>query len=131
MALKDFLNPFAKTATPPPVTIQEAILAGSVIDDPQVRTFCNEVVRPVCDTLASAKRQGNDILNTWDAKNLAKLIPNTADVIVDGSEADGRTPITGADVNMLINILRGLGAELDSNSAAEINLIRKIAVNIR
>ena len=63
---------------------------------------------------------------------LAAALPNdpTA-LLVDGSATDGRTPITGADVQLFLSNMNTLLVSLEANSAAILNSFAKIAVNPR
>lgn len=99
-----------------------------MITNVQAVKFCNEHIRPLADTLASAQAQGNSVLAMWDAKGLGALIPNTTDVVMDGSDVDGRTQITGADVNTFIKVLQSLQATM---VGVPTSIIGKIEVNQR
>ena len=103
------------------------------IDNPEAVKFCNEIIRPMCDLLATAKIRGDAATLAWRSKSLDKVIPATDDIIADGSEEDGRTPITGMDVNYLVGLLSSLGNALntDIGKTTSNDLIHKIAVNIR
>ena len=57
------------------------------------------------------------------------MIPNTAAVIVDGSETDGRQQITGANVHQLHGHLAEMVADMEANNNAKLNIALKIAVN--
>lgn len=101
------------------------------ISNVQVVRFCNETIRPLADAYASlyyaAKRAGAE----WTAQGMDALIPNTTDVIVDGSESDGRTQITGANVRGLVTHINGLVTDLEATSNAKLNILLRISVNAR
>jgi len=105
------------------------------IDNPSVATFCNTGVRPVANGLAGAVLRAQSFMAQWNAKGMAKLIPNTADSIDDGaaldgsSPPDGRTPITGEDVNGLAAGIVQIMEVLEANNNALLNNLFKIATN--
>jgi hypothetical protein len=72
------------------------------VTNPQAITFCNQAIRPLFDKLMQTYYYSIAIESAWTAQGLAALIPNDSSAIVDGSAQDGRPPITGANVNILI-----------------------------
>lgn len=99
------------------------------ITNPTAVKFCNEVIRPLADKYAQlyyAAKTGGDV---WTAQNLAALIPNTADPVIDGSATDGRATITGAMVNGFVANCAALIADLEATSKLKLNALLKIAVN--
>lgn len=84
------------------------------ITNPQAITFANEKIRVAANLLAQLDNFANAVVNEWNAAGGTSLIPNTADVIVDGAATDGRPVITGAKANAIINRL----TELRSTNAA-------------
>jgi hypothetical protein len=101
----------------------------SDITDPQAVAFCNERIRPAADLLAQAYNYASQVLAEWTAHGGAVLVPNTSDPVVDGSATDGRPPVTGADVNLLVVRLSELKADFEASGAAKLNTILKVAVN--
>jgi len=99
------------------------------ITNPQAVVFCNEKVRPTADKYMQLYWLAKFFTQEWAATGMAALIPNTADIVVDGSETDGRTPITGQMVNGLKNNLDLLITDLEANSKAKLNGLSQIAVN--
>lgn len=102
------------------------------ITDPKAVRFCNEQIRPSCDKLTQfywfIKAVKQEYLAT---PGLATAIPSSAsEVVADGADTDGRTQITGADVQAALTHLNTLIASLEANNAAMLNLFHKIAVNI-
>lgn len=101
------------------------------ITNPQAVRFCNETVRPLADAYASlyfaAKRAGAE----WTAQGVDALIPNTTDLIADGSAVDGRTPITGANVRGLVTQIAALITDLEANGGVKLNALLRISVNAR
>jgi len=99
-----------------------------MITDPQSVKFCNEEIRPLADSIARNFAVMQTILASWAAKGMAATIIDDSSVIADGSAADGRTQITGADVCALIALATTLvGMGTGQNSA--IPTVLKIAVN--
>ena len=101
----------------------------AAITNPQAVRFANDFVRSVADNKAQSYYRAKAFLNEWTAQGIASLIPNTADVIVDGSATDGRAPITGANVNGLVSYLTAFCADLEANNNAKLNVLLQIAVN--
>jgi hypothetical protein len=100
-----------------------------MITDKSAIVFANERVRPVADELARAYRDAKTILAFWQAKGMAAFFPNDATGADDGSASDGRTPITGADVNALVFECNAIVTRYEANSSAILFSILKIAVN--
>jgi hypothetical protein len=99
------------------------------IDNPEVKKFANEKVRPLADKLTAGYYAALAFLNEWDATEMGTKIPNTSDVIVDGSATDGRSPITGANVNGLHTHASVIVADLEANDNAKLNILLQIEVN--
>ena len=99
------------------------------ITDPQAVAFCNEEVRTIADQYSQLYYKLDAFLNEWNAQNIGALIPNTADVVIDGSATDGRASITGAKVNGLVTNLTALRSDLEASANLKLNVLLQIAVN--
>ncbi len=103
------------------------------INDPVAVKFSNERIRVSADTLARGYSQAGGILGIWQNQGIGTRIPNdAANIIEDGSPADGRTPISGEDANAIIESLSAFKALLEqtaSNGKRHIDNIMKVAVN--
>ncbi len=99
------------------------------ITNPEVVRFCNEKVRALADLATRYHYAALALLNEWDATGMGALIPNTADVVVDGSAGDGRSPITGAMVNQFQGHMDTMVADLVANNNAKLNILLQIEVN--
>lgn len=99
------------------------------ITNPEAVKFCNEKIRPVADRYAQLYWFAKIVLAEWNAGDLSTNVPNTSDVVVDGSATDGRTPITGAQVNGIIANLQLLVNDLEANNELKLNALAQIAVN--
>jgi hypothetical protein len=100
------------------------------ITNPQAVTFCNEKIRPVADRYAQLYWFAKMVLTEWNSTGMSAIIPNQGgETVVDGSETDGRTPISGAHVNGMITNLQLLVNDLEANSNAKLNGLSQIAVN--
>lgn len=89
----------------------------------QVREYANRQVRPTANLLVAAYRQAKAVNDNFNAGNIGDLI-NTAgpgEIIVDGSEDDGRTQIVGGDVYNFINGLQAFIAFCEANGSAVYN----------
>ena len=81
------------------------------ITSPQVIKFCNEVLRPLCDVLVGAKA----LLDAETVTYTETVLPilgthDGADVVLDGSAEDGRTPLTRSDITAAIGVLAAIQA---------------------
>ena len=99
------------------------------IETPQAVKFCNEKVRPFADRIAQLKQEAKQLQDEWFALGGSDLVPNTTDTIADGAITDGRTIITGADVNNVINRAIEIVTDLEADGNAKLNTILKVAVN--
>lgn len=107
----------------------------AAITDPSAIAFINSRVRPLADARAKLYNLGVMIAAEFTAKGMAALIPNDNSVVNDGSQAtapgggDGRTSITGADVNVLLALSNMYIADMQANSNLTLNQTLKVAVN--
>jgi hypothetical protein len=103
------------------------------ITNPQAVRFANERIRPLADLLEAAYETAKRFKAEWDANNLAALIPNTADPVVDGAATDGRKPMTGQKAHNLYNRASELITELEGGSlaalAGRLDTIKQVSVN--
>lgn len=99
------------------------------ITNPQAVKFCNEQIRPAADAYAKAYYRFKQVLQVYSAQGIASLIPNTADVVIDGSATDGRAQITGAKVTGFVNQVSSFTTDLEANTNAKLNVLLQIAVN--
>lgn len=101
------------------------------ITDAEAIKFCNERVRPAADGFAQRYYLAKQIVQEWNARNLAAKIPNTGDVIVDGSGAtgDGRPGITALQATAIITRAQDIVADYEATSSAKLNTVLAVAVN--
>lgn len=99
------------------------------ITDPQAIKFCNEQIRPIADRFMQLYWAGKSAAADFTADDLAGLFPNDDSIVVDGSAQDGRTPITGADVNIMLSHINAYAADMEATSNLKRNQIDKVAVN--
>lgn len=99
------------------------------ITDPGAILFCNEVVRPLADEVAQIYSSIQLFASLWAAKGMTTLIPNdpTANII-DGATTDGRTPITGEDVNTMLALASTL-ITMATGTSGQMSTVLKVAVN--
>jgi hypothetical protein len=97
--------------------------------NPQAIRVANEKMRRVGNKAA----QLYSLLKVYAAESSAEgwltLFPNDAEVIVDGSAVDGRTPITNTDVRALITFASAYITFMEQASNANRDLVMKIAVS--
>jgi hypothetical protein len=103
------------------------------VTDPSAVLFCNGQVRPGADKTMQFYWWMKALKQEYLANpNLATLLPNDATaLVVDGSATDGRTPITGADVQLFLTNINTFITSLEANSSALLNNFAKISVNPR
>ena len=99
------------------------------ITNPQAVRFSNEQARPTADVYAQLYYHLKTFADTWDAQGIGTIIPNTADVIIDGSVQDGRAAVTGAMINGLVTNAKAFVTDLEASSKLKLNGLLKIAVN--
>lgn len=99
------------------------------ITNPEAVRFCNERARTLADKAAAYFYAAQAFEDEWDATDMGTKIPNTSDVVIDGSATDGRSPITGANVNGLHGHVATMIADLEANDNAKLNILLQIEVN--
>lgn len=100
------------------------------ITSPDIVRWANEKARPLADLVAGAFQGMMLYAQAWDSKGLGQVVPNDSSVIVDGSEFDGRTPITGSDLHELKVLVDDLVA-MGVGENSRIPVVLKVAVNPR
>lgn len=73
------------------------------LDDRQVKDFCNQNCRPLADLMERTNRTISQfLLNVTKIEaNAAYIAAADGDVIIDGSETDGRKPVTKLSIGQL------------------------------
>lgn len=100
------------------------------ITNAQAVKFGNETVRPQLDRIAQAYNAACAIIDEWYAQDMASNIPNdVGELLMDGSDTDGRPVMTGADVTNVITWLISFRDGLEANGNASLNVILSGAVN--
>ena len=99
------------------------------ITNPEAVKFCNEKVRVLADLATKYYYAARALVNEWEATNMGTKIPDTADVIIDGSAEDGRSTITGAKVNGMKNHVEAMANDLEANTNQKLNILLQIEVN--
>jgi len=100
------------------------------ITNAQAVRFCNDKVRALADAAARYYYLADRFANEWSATNMGDLIPNDPNEVVnDGSDIDGRSRITGRDVNNLKGHADLMVADLKANNNLKLNILHRIEVN--
>ena len=99
------------------------------IVDEQAIAFANARMRHSADLLAQLYSDAVLVVSLWNALNVSAMIPNTSDVIMDGSPADGRQSITGSQATTIITRLTEFVADYDATSYAKLNTVLQVAPN--
>lgn len=101
----------------------------------QAINYANGYARPTCDAVVTAYLTAKRALQVFAGEGIAAVIPNDANFIQDGAtvasgQADGRTPITDAQVSaIMIGNLNSLVAFFEANSNIILNQFLGISVN--
>lgn len=104
----------------------------AAITDPNAIAFINTRVRRLADLRAQLYFLGKVAADEFTAKNLSAVITNDSSVVNDGSQAptgDGRTSITGADVNVLLALSNTYLSGMEASANLTLNQTLKVAVN--
>ncbi len=99
------------------------------ITDPAAIKFCNEEVRVLADRMMQLYYHTVIALDDFTSKGLGSLIPNDSTVVVDGAATDGRTQITGFDVNVVLSWAGAFKQTMEANTNLAKNQVGKVAVN--
>lgn len=100
------------------------------IVDPTVAAFVNERIRPLCDALIGLNIGVDSMALQW-FNVVSPLLSGAADsdVIIDGSESDGRNSLTKSDVVLAITQLLEIQTQLDGVGVE--GIVAKPSVNPR
>lgn len=98
--------------------------------NPQAILIANSKIRPSADRFGKAYNYVKALQAEATAENwLASYFPADSQLLVDGSETDGRTPITNQDVRDFVTLVGAFITFMEQSSNANRNLTLKIAVN--
>lgn len=97
--------------------------------NPQAILIANTKIRPSADRFGQLYGLLKILQAEANAESWLTLFPNDAEIIVDGSSIDGRTPITNQDVRAFITLAGAYITFMEQNTNANLNLTMKIAVN--
>jgi hypothetical protein len=87
-----------------------------MITDPQAIRFSNDTLRTFADAYVGAYQRAKEIQIRWAS---------------EGAHVDGRTVVTGADANDIVDAANQLVASLDANSMELLLRLSKYSVNPR
>lgn len=99
------------------------------VTDPQIVKFANERVRIFADLIEQTYETAKRLQAEYTALNGDALIPNTSDLVEDGSAADGRKRVTAAMLRGANALAGVLVAYLDGGTPSRISQVRQISVN--
>lgn len=99
------------------------------ITNPEAVRFCNEVIRPLANAIYAAYKKCREGRDEFVANNMGSLLPDTADLVVDGSATDGRHPITGEDVNNIVTLANELLTNYEADTNAKLNELLNVCTN--
>jgi hypothetical protein len=84
---------------------------------PQAVAFANNRIRPAADALYSIYLTAQKVTQEWNGQTVSAVIPNDANLLVDGSAVDGRPPMTNAQATNIITRLGEILTLLDGTGA--------------
>jgi len=91
--------------------------------------FSNERARVFADILLQSIETADAIAAEWNSNSMTSIVPNTTEVLVDGSEIDGRHPATGAKLYAMVAAATDLSAWGATGSPTRKDRLRTFAVN--
>ena len=97
--------------------------------NPQAIAFANNYARVTADVVVSAYLTMKRTVQVWNGQSIVSVIPNDANVLIDGAAVDGRAIITDAQVNVLIANLNTLIAQFEANTNLILNQTLQVSVN--
>lgn len=97
--------------------------------NPQAVLVSNTKIRPAADRFAQLYNFMKALSIQSTADGWLALYPNDSVLIGDGSDIDGRTPITNADVRTFMTLVGTFITFMEQSASANLNLATKISVN--
>lgn len=97
--------------------------------NPQAVKFCNEKARVFADSLLSAIETARQFDALYGAQSGDTLFPNTADLMADGSDVDGRPRVQSQVVRALRTAAQDLLTWAGTGNPTRETRLRSIAVN--
>jgi hypothetical protein len=97
--------------------------------NPQAVAIVNGKLRPLADRAGQFYNLCKMFQAEAQAEGWSAMFPANAEVIVDGSETDGRAIITNQDIASFITFIGTQITAYEASSNTNRNLVLKIAVN--
>ena len=97
--------------------------------NPQAVLFANTKIRPVNDLALSLYYSIQLFQQEWTQQDIAAVIPNDSNLIVDGSATDGRPPMTDAQAQIVQANLQTIMNVFTANSNLILNQLLSVAVH--
>ncbi|MEO0250156.1 MAG: hypothetical protein ABIN58_11655, partial [candidate division WOR-3 bacterium] len=99
------------------------------ITNAQIVRFANERARVFADALEEAYLTAKRLQDEYNA--LGVTIPDTADLVADGSDVDGRKRITGSHLVAIKSLADALVTYMEAGTPSRISRINQVSVNGR
>lgn len=96
--------------------------------NPQAIRVSNERFRSLADRLAQLYHYARAVQAQIKAEGIDSLFAANSDALADGSETDGRTPLTNDDIKQFIGYVDDVVKFFDENSERR-DLLLRVAVN--
>ncbi|MDB4786210.1 hypothetical protein OAG36_00600 [bacterium] len=103
------------------------------ITDPAAIKWSNEKARVAADKLVQAYNFAVQVQSEWNS-GMSSEFPNDSSIVEDGAHdtatrPDGRTEITGADVNNVMVRAGEIITDYEATSNAKLNTLLAVSVN--
>lgn len=96
------------------------------MNNPEALAFVNNQIRPLAELARAFRARVADAKIEWFG-GINTLVPNTAETIDDGREAEGVSRLVGTDVNGLMSVLIGM-ADAGNDQIIEKPTVRPLQV---
>ena len=94
----------------------------------QAVKFSNEKIRIAADKLAQAYYFAKLVRDEWFANNMGAVFP-AEETVDDGASADGRQPVTGNNILLVVGRCEEIIADMEANGNAKLNTLLSVATN--
>lgn len=95
----------------------------------QAIAFSDAYIRTQANKLGQLYWLAKETVGLWSALGMSSTIANTADVILDGADTDGRPIITGAKATAVINLLSAFITDYEASTNSKLNSVLQVASN--
>jgi hypothetical protein len=98
--------------------------------NPEVIKYCNEVLRPLADSIVKLNYQIQTAKDEYIAKGIAAIMADTSDTITDGASIDGRHIVTGSNMRAVVTEASSIYNSLTASNNLILNKLLLVATNV-